>query len=117
MKVTLEKVYRGDQETKHGIKDKIGIKIRESEVVLKDGSKGNVSDKWMSMLCNKGSENGTETWSEGMQVDIDIEQRGEYFNFKPRMEGLQEQINELKSRVDKLESNTGESTPDIPDDF
>lgn len=68
--VTLTRVYRGTQETKYGIKDKVSIQTQEH------------GDKWLSMFVPSGAGDPTADWKEGDVVKIDISEKGDFMNFK-----------------------------------
>ena len=110
-KVTLTRVFRTDQETKFGVKRKLAIQTQE-----------NGEGVWISSFNTKG----TEEWVEGMEVDVEITQKGDFMNFKPLgMEGastsFKPQVNntELEARVKKLEDEvfSDDTTASIKDDI
>jgi hypothetical protein len=114
-KVTLEKVFRGEQETKFGMRNKVGIKIREQDIILEDGSPANVSDKYITALFKPEVSNGTEEWEEGMQVEITASEKGGYFNFKPVGHGIEDRLKKLEDVVFGQKSvveSTNEINPD-----
>ena len=67
----------------------------------------------------------TESWKEGDEVDIILEQKGEYWNFKtPKAGDNSDLINEIHKRVSKLEDHVfgagtkvAEDAPNPIDDF
>ncbi|MEK7180286.1 MAG: hypothetical protein AAB706_02320 [Patescibacteria group bacterium] len=91
-KLTLTKIYRSttnkdgqELRTKDGRPyEKLGIKTEE------------YGDKWLSGFGNRFNEN----WREGNVVEVEVEQKGEYLNFK----GLTP-IDLLAARVAKLEND------------
>lgn len=95
-KVQLTRVYRGEQETKKGLLPKIGIKTTTH------------GDKWLSSFQVRG----TEAWKEGDEVDIEIEEKGQYLNFRQLDrggeavsvdKGLEERVKWLENRVADIE--------------
>jgi hypothetical protein len=95
-KVTITRVYRGEQQTKKGLLPKIGIKTTAH------------GDKWLSSFQVPG----TESWKEGDEVDIDIEENGQYLNFRQIDRGdkavktetsLEERVKWLENRVSDIE--------------
>ncbi len=89
-KVTLTRIFRKDVDTRFGIKPKVGIQTKEHE------------DKWLSTFKVAGTEN----WEEGMEVEINIIEKGDFMNFSvvgssntpsPSI------TNKLEDRVSKLE--------------
>ncbi len=91
-KLTLTKVYRSTKNkdgqellTKDGRPyEKLGIKTKE------------YGDKWLSGFGNQFNKN----WREGNVVEVDVEQKGEYLNFKGLIP-----IDLLAARVAKLEND------------
>lgn len=65
--VNLSAVFRKDKETKYGIKPQISIKTTQH------------GDKWLSSFKTKG----TEDWENGMEVQINVQENGEFMNFSP----------------------------------
>lgn len=67
----------------------------------------------------------TESWSDGDEVDIILEQKGEYWNFKtPKAGDNSDLVNEIHKRVTKLEDHVfgaakveAEVAVDPTDDF
>lgn len=100
MQVTLTKISIQDKKkdgspmvTKKGKPFRtIGIQTKEH------------ADKWLSgFLWEQGEE--METWQSGQQVNILVEQNGQYLNFKVpnRSDALEERILSLEKRVSILE--------------
>jgi hypothetical protein len=114
MKVTIEKIWRGEQETRFGPCDKTSIKIKEENVETVDGETVEVGDNWISLLSKKGVANGTEAWTEGLEVDIDIKLKNGYLNFSSQ-EGANSaaaSVGDIMARIDKLEQTVYGETPD-----
>lgn len=65
--VTLTRVFRKDIETRFGIKPKVSIQTQEH------------GDKWLSSFKVQG----TEDWEEGMTVQVNISEKGDFINFIP----------------------------------
>lgn len=84
MKVHLTKIHRGEIETKYGKKEKIGIKTEEYE------------NRWLTSFNVRGTEN----WQEGNVVNISVEQKGQYLNFRFPLD----KIDLLEERVEALEN-------------
>lgn len=118
MKLKIEKLYRSS-------KDKQGNPLKTSDgrayerVAIKCFGYG--EGKWISGFSadwNKG-------WREGDEVEVEVEQRGEYLNFKKadKVSGLENRLQELEDAVFALEKRiTGiemnmEKPKPIPDDF
>lgn len=107
MKVTLTRIFRGEKETKYGVRNSVGIKTVEH------------GDKWVSALFDpKKGANGTESWKEGDQVEIFVTEKEGYINFtlKPTEASA---IAGLEARVKVLEDKVlGTSTESVdPDGF
>ena len=86
--VTITQVFRKDVETRFGIKSKVGIKTVEH------------GDKWLSTFKTKG----TEDWAEGMTVEIEVSEKGDFLNFNPIIKGGSSVASPaLEARVKKLE--------------
>jgi len=98
-KVTLEKVFRGEQETKFGMRNKVGVKVRETDVILDDGSSAKVEDKYLTALFKVEEDNGTEDWEEGKEVEVTITEKNGYFNFKPMGNSALDRIKRLEEKV------------------
>lgn len=98
-KVTLEKVFRGEQETKFGMRNKVGVKVQEQEIILEDGRPANISDKYLTALFKPEGQNGTEDWETGMQVEVAVTEKGGYFNFKPLGNTLEDRIKKIEDAV------------------
>lgn len=69
--VTLTAVYRKNMETKYGVKPQVSIKTSEH------------GDKWLSTFKVAG----TDSWQEGDEVNIDVQEKGDFINFSPRNDG------------------------------
>lgn len=65
--VNLVRVFRKDVETKYGIKPKVSIQTKEH------------GDKWLSTFKTRG----TEGWEEGMEVQVNVSEKGDFLNFDP----------------------------------
>lgn len=87
-KVTLTRIFRKDVDTRYGIKPKVGIQTKEHE------------DKWLSTF----KVNGTENWEEGMEVEINVQENGDFMNFTVIGSASSAvPVNKLEERVAKLE--------------
>ncbi len=99
MKVKITQVGQPkDIDTQYGKKTKISIKTNEH------------GDKWLSAFANKDNQN----LKVGTEIDIDIEQRGQYLNFKLKedkvtqaqlresLEPICQYIRELRNRIADL---------------
>ena len=92
-KLTLTKVHRSNKD-KEG-KELIGKNGRPyTRVGIKTMQYG---EKWLSGFENRQNAN----WKEGDSVEVIVEQKGEYLNF--RTVSLDERVEELEARVSKLE--------------
>jgi hypothetical protein len=98
-KVTLTKVFRGEQETPYGLRTKVGIKIQEEDIILEDGRSANVADKWLTMLAKPGTTTGTEEWETGASVEIEISEKKGYYNFKVVGNSLEDRVKKLEDTV------------------
>lgn len=94
MELTITRVFRKDVETRFGIKPKLSIQTNE------------YGEKWLSTFNTKG----TEGWSEGMTVKADVQEKGDFINFKPlgvasttSSTGSNVATPDLAMRVSKLE--------------
>ena len=93
MNVTITKIYRSTQDkngkpltTKDGRNyERVSIKTREH------------GEKWISGFGNAGNAN----WREGDTVEVFIEEKGEYLNFKQpdKLALLEERVNKLEAVV------------------
>ena len=116
--VNITRVFRGEQETKYGLKAKVSIKTEEH------------GDKWLSTFNTAG----TEAWTDGMEVNIDITEKGDFLNFKvpggvatvpsasPAIEGRVAKLEEAvfggqKETATKEETIQMEDTPEDDDSF
>ena len=88
-KVTLTKVFRKDVDTRYGIKPKVSIMTVEH------------GEKWLSSFKVKGTEN----WEDGMEVAIDVQEKGDFMNFNPTgvSSTATQAPSNLETRVKKLE--------------
>lgn len=97
--VTLTRVFRKDKETRYGIKQQVGIQTKEH------------GDKWLSSFKTQG----TEDWQEGMTVNINIQEKGDFLNFTPVLDGSTRSAgsSELDARITRLENEVfgGNTTP------
>ena len=100
--VTITSIFRKDVETRFGIKPKVGIKTVEH------------GDKWLSTFKTKG----TEDWTEGMTVQIEVSESGDFLNFNP-VGGAKTTASAspaLEARVKKLEDAVfGTATAKVAD--
>ena len=100
MRVTLTRVYKGEQETKYGVKPKLAIKTTEH------------GEKWLSTFKVEG----TEGYEAGKEVDIEVTVNGEYYNFTPitaSNSDLEARVATLEAKVAALASNetVGDNPP------
>lgn len=97
--VTISQLFRKDVDTRFGIKPKVGIKTLEH------------GDKWLSSFKTKG----TEHWAEGMQVEVNVSEKGDFMNFDPILGATvaSPASPALEARVKKLEDAVfgGQVTP------
>lgn len=98
-KVIIEKVFRGEQETKFGTRNKLGIKVKGDSLKTDTGSIVDPTDKWLSFMYKGSEDMGSGGWEAGMEVDVTITQKGEYLNFTPKVASA----SDLEARVSKLE--------------
>ena len=107
--VILTKVYRDTVETKYGMRAKVAIQTDKH------------GEKWLSALFPTNATLGTESWQVGDEVAIDVQEKGDFLNFKPSGGGSRPSINNpsLESRVVRLEErvfgsdNTGLTAPAV----
>ncbi len=111
-KVKITAVYRGKQLVKKGTPDekeidKIAIKI---EPVIVDGISfgGDEKNAWLSTF----KVNGTENFVEGTEVELNIEKKGDYFNFSLPT-ALEKRVLALENKVFP---STAEPVQDKPKD-
>jgi len=96
-KITLTRVFRTDVDTKYGIKPKVAIQTQEH------------GEKWLSTFKVVG----TEKWEEGMEVEVNIQEKGDFLNFSVvggatiTPNPLEERITKLEERVKELEDEDG----------
>ena len=89
LKTQLTAVFRKTKETRYGMKPQLSIKVAEH------------GDKWLSTW----SVRGTEGWAIGDTVAINVEQNGDFLNFKPvsadavANAGLEERVKRLEDQV------------------
>ncbi len=106
MKFKLTKVFRTTE-------DKQGNELRTRDgrpyerLAVKVAEHG---EKWVSGFGNKAN----AYWKEGDEVDINIEQKGEYLNFS--MPNVWDAIKDLRERVAQLEDFGPDKLPeeDLP---
>lgn len=65
--VKITSIFRKDVDTRFGVKPKVGIKTEQH------------GDKWLSTFKTKG----TEDWKEGMEVEVNVSEQGDFLNFNP----------------------------------
>lgn len=105
--VILTNVFRKDKETKYGIKPQIVIKTEQH------------GDKWLSSFKTRG----TEQWEPGMEVQINVQENGDFMNFTPVISGSQPvagaPTGDFEKRLKRLEDHVfggGESRiEDVPE--
>lgn len=116
-KITLTQIFRKDVDTRFGVKPRVGVKTVE------------YGDKWLSTFKTKG----TEDWVEGMVVEVDISEKGDFMNFNPIIKaGINTATQTayatvIEARVKKLEDKvfgvaevakeTVEAEPTLEDEF
>lgn len=98
-KVTITRIWRGEKETKFGLRPKIAIQTSQH------------GEQWLSTFRVKGTEN----WKEGDEVTIEVEQNGEYLNFTPVVPNFETRLTALESAVfgskaEALSQNVDEPT-------
>lgn len=99
-KVKVTKVYRGKQETSYGEKDKIAIKTEQYG-----------DSKWLSCFVNKSNSNGLSSIKEGQTIEIVVEKKGEFLNFR-----LVSPLDRLEARVKAIEAKVfGSGTDNTPE--
>lgn len=88
--VKLSKVFRKDVETRFGIKPKVSILTEQH------------GEKWLSTFKVKG----TESWEEGMEVQVNVQESGDFLNFTPVgvAGGATAPSSDLVKRVEALEA-------------
>lgn len=89
-KVKVTKVYKGQQETQWGLKDKVAIKTEQH------------GDKWLSCFMNKGNQNQLAKLKEGEVFELMVEQKGDFLNFR-----FADKVDHLAIRVARLENLQG----------
>lgn len=100
-KITLTKVFRSD-------KDKNGnlLKTKDGRGYTKIAIKAQeYGDKWLSGFDNKITCN----WKEGDVVEVDVEQKGEYLNFKTvsEFQKLWLAIKEINTNLAEIRASNG----------
>lgn len=101
MLVKLLRVYRGEVETKYGMKKKVAIQIDGDDYKGPDGKL-----KWLSTFNTKG----TDKWAEGMNVNITISEKNGYLNFEPDpLVDIETKLVALEKRVLALEGVKSET--------
>ena len=109
--VKITRIFRGDKETKFGLRNSVGIKTVE------------FGDKWVSGLFDPAKgKNGTEDWKDGDTVEIFTTEKDGYVNFtlKPKVgdtSALESRIKKLEEAVFNKESKDLPDSPDAYDDF
>ena len=96
-KITLTKLYRSD-------KDKNGnpLKTRDGRPYERISVKcSEFGEKWLSGFSNRTNFN----WKEGDDVTVEIEEKGEYLNFKTlsSLDLLEIRVAKLEEQVKKIE--------------
>lgn len=93
MQVTINQIFREQKQSKTG-KPYTSLRIKTMEH----------GDKWLSGFGNLSNKN----WQEGSTVEIQVEEKGQYLNFKDMSERAPsktwDKINELDDRLSKLEA-------------
>lgn len=98
-KVKLTRVYRGKQIVKKGTPDEREI----DKVAIKTDQHG---DSWLSSFRVRG----TESWNDGDEVSIEVEQNGQYYNFKP-VSNTEIRLQKLEEAVFGTGTNSSEPHP------
>ena len=99
MKVTLCKVFRGEQETKYGMKPKMAIKTEQH------------GDKWLSTFKVQG----TEKWNIGDEVEINVTENGQYLNFEPvNNDNIAVTLQDFQGLVERVEALERATVTDEP---
>lgn len=96
-KLKITHVSKSQVDTQYGLKDKVGIKTEQ------------YGDKWLSCFMNKGNERSLGQLKEGAVVELMVEQKGDYMNFRPVSE-----LDKVILRVEKLEDLAGIGKNDAP---
>lgn len=90
-KLKVTKVYRGQQDTKYGKKDKVAIKTEE------------YGEKWLSCFVTGPTRQFLDTINEGDTIEVEVTTKGDFVNFKPLTSAPSQDLEELKNRITKLE--------------
>lgn len=105
-KVTLTKVYKTDIDKKTGnklsfISKKDGSAVFFTRIAILTKEHG---DTWITGMFVEEND-PRNSWKEGEKVIIDIEKKGDFVNFKlpGKMDILETRLNEIDSRLKKLE--------------
>lgn len=93
--LTITRVYKGQKETKYGVKPTVAIKTTE------------YGDKWLSTFKVKPV---MDSWKEGDKVTLDVEETEKFINFKlPEANGSWDE-----ARIRRLEKAVfGEEEPSV----
>ena len=99
-KVKITKIFRGEAETKFGVKPKVGSKTDKH------------GDKWLSTFKVQGTEN----WKEGDTVEIATEEKNGYLNFSLNASPTAALEARIQALEEKVFGAKDEPVAD-PDDF
>lgn len=133
-KVTINKVFQSEKETKFGLKVSVGLKIDEDTVTDINGEDVEIKDRYINGWFPKGYD---FPFQEGDVVNVLVAVRGDYLDFKlpdnatsgemsitKRVLRLEKQMKDLtEGKVVKKEVKETEPTMDgevdvaDPDDF
>lgn len=104
MKVVITKITRQDKDKKGNPYMTKATPNKPSRPYTRVGLKTQEhGDKWLSGFENRTNAN----WKEGDSVEIEVEQKGEYLNFRnlSETEMIWKELANLKNRVGKLEGD------------
>lgn len=82
-KVTISRIFRGEVETKYGLKNKVAIKTDKH------------GDAWLSTFKTEG----TEAWNDGDEVEVNVTESNGYLNFVPVIPDYGARIKALEDAV------------------
>jgi hypothetical protein len=77
-KVTIDKVFTKQIETKRGPRLSVGLKVKDATVQDIDGESVAVTDRWINGFFDAGF---TVPFKEGDEVELLIVQKDQYLNF------------------------------------
>ena len=68
-------------------------------------------DKWLTTFVNKYNKREIQDWKQGDEIFIDVEQKGEFLNFKTLRE-----VDKLRIRLERIEKSLGITDPENLED-